>query len=601
MPLPPHQSLQRTRRAILAGASTLALLTAGLAAPASAAPDTAAATGQASATAPSPSANDDGHSSETSSYIVRYRSPSAEARTVSEAPAAGDDVSDALPTDATSAIDDAVEEAGSDAAVESVTAHSGDLAAVRLSEGLTAPEQRSFIAALSQDPDVEYVEPDVRVNPAHPGSPAAVAATSLTAAAPSLLAPAATAQGSPNDEYLSNQWPLRSGTGGIDALTAWQRATGSGVTVAVLDTGITSHPDLDGQLVDGYDFVSDPWTANDGDGRDADPSDPGDNVAAWDCDDNKTDLASTWHGTHVSGIIAAEADNGVGIAGVAPDALIEPVRVLGRCGGASADIVDAITWASGGAVAGAPRNTHPAKVINMSLDGDATCPAYYQEAIDRAVSRGSIIVAASGNEDSSISLMSPSSCDNVITVAASTEYGRWATYSDWGPDLDLAAPGGQMEYDRGIFSTVACGTATPQGPCYTWFDGTSMAAPHVSGIVALMAQLDPSVTSSGTERILKDTATPYVGGCNRDGCGAGVANAARAVAAVAGASTPPTAAPTATARPEPTPSGNPGASSSPTPSGNPGASPVPTPSATAPGPDRGGLGEYSYCLVFGCD
>ena len=173
-------------------------------------------------------------------------------------------------------------------------------------------------------------------------------------------------------------------------------------------------------------------------------------------------------------------------------------------------------------------------------------------AIDAVVARtrrDAIIVVAAGNEDSDASGDTPTNCDNVITVAASTEYGRWATYSDWGPDLDLAAPGGQMEYDRGIFSTVACGTTTPQGPCYTWFDGTSMAAPHVSGIVALMAQLDPSVTSSGTERILKDTATPYVGGCNRDDCGAGVANAARAVAAVAGASTPPTGAPSSTTSP----------------------------------------------------
>src|SRR5205085_1963834 len=140
------------------------------------------------------------------------------------------------------------------------------------------------------------------------------------------------AQRVPNDPSFDTQWALTDPVGGINAPAAWDLQTGSpAVTVAVLDTGITQHPELAGRVLPGYDFISNPTTANDANGRDSDPSDPGDSTGNNECGDGAPSEASSWHGTFVAGLIAANTNNGVGIAGVDWNAKILPVRVLGRC------------------------------------------------------------------------------------------------------------------------------------------------------------------------------------------------------------------------------------------------------------------------------
>src|SRR5690606_31257016 len=155
---------------------------------------------------------------------------------------------------------------------------------------------------------------------------------------------------------------------------------GNGVVVAVLDTGITRHGDLDANVLPGYDFISDAGKANDGDGRDNDPSDPGDWVTLNQCPGGNRAENSSWHGTHVAGTIAAVTNNAKGVAGTAFGARILPVRVLGTCGGYDSDIADAIVWAAGGSVSGVPTNANPAEVINLSLGGGGACGRTSQNA-----------------------------------------------------------------------------------------------------------------------------------------------------------------------------------------------------------------------------
>ncbi|RZI96048.1 MAG: serine protease, partial [Rubrivivax sp.] len=177
----------------------------------------------------------------------------------------------------------------------------------------------------------------------------------------------------PNDSSYSSQWDLHETTGGIRAPAAWDLATGSGVVVAVIDTGIRAHADLAGQVVAGYDMINDTAVANDGSARDSDPSDPGDWVNAGECGTGEPASNSSWHGTHVAGTIAAKTNNSLGIAGIAFNAKIQPVRVLGKCGGYTSDIADGMVWASGGSVSGLPTNATPSRVINMSLGGGGAC------------------------------------------------------------------------------------------------------------------------------------------------------------------------------------------------------------------------------------
>lgn len=385
-----------------------------------------------------------------------------------------------------------------------------------LDRKLGAEEAREFMTTLAGQAGVEYVEVD-RLNQIR-----------MT----------------PNDTRYSEQWDYFDSVGGLNLPTAWDLSTGAGVVVAVLDTGITNHSDLNANVVAGYDFISTASVAGDGNGRDPDPSDVGDASGGY---------PSSWHGTHVAGTVAAIANNNKGIAGVAFNAKIQPVRVLGKGGGYDSDIADAIVWASGGSVSGVPANPTPAKVINLSLGGSGSCGSTFQNAINGAVSRGSVVVIAAGNENQNVSNASPANCNNVIAVAANDKEGNRAWYSNYGNLITVTAPGGETcipnasqtgcqssTTTKGILSTLNTGTNGPVAETYAFYDGTSMATPHVAGVAALMLSAKPSLTPAQIKSTLQSTARPLPGTCP-GGCGAGIVDAYAAVSAVAGGNggTPP--------------------------------------------------------------
>ncbi len=335
---------------------------------------------------------------------------------------------------------------------------------------------------------------------------------------------------SPNDTRYAEQWHYFESTGGINAVPAWDRATGVGVVVAVIDTGITSHSELNANVLPGYDFVSDAASARDGNGRDSNPRDEGDWYVAGECG-RTTGSNSSWHGTHVAGTVAAVTNNAAGVAGVAFGAKILPVRALAKCGGSLADIADAIVWSAGGSVPGVPANPNRAKVINMSLGGSGACGTTYQAAINSARSLGAAVVVAAGNSNVDAVNARPANCAGVITVAATTRSGGKASFSNFGSLVDLAAPG------AGILSTLNSGTTTPATESYASYNGTSMATPHVAGIAALLFQAKPTATPDEIEAALKNTARVFPQACS--GCGTGIADANAALTAIAG--TPPPA------------------------------------------------------------
>ena len=437
-------------------------------------------------------------------FVITYSDGSPAASAIESAQAYGTNIIDSLPEQDRQALTAAASKFS--VTIESVTAHAMGMAGISLSKDLTADQVKEFITSLGAADGIETVETDLRM-------------TVLDDTVPE----------TPNDKYFSYQWGLTSDSYGINATGAWSRSTGKDITVAVIDSGILSaHPDLENNLLPGYDFISDPWISRDDDGRDADPSDNGDSADADVCYQGSEARPSSWHGSHVAGIIAASTNNERGVAGVAPNARILPVRALGRCGGTSTDIIDALTWASGGHVNGVPDNDNPAQVINMSLGGTGTCPAFYQKAIDAAVERGSIIVAAAGNEDVDAGGVAPAGCQNVITVGATGSTGARSFYSNYGSVVDVSAPGGDPNTDDGIASTVDRSETTPQEPAYGYMMGTSQAAPHVAGTIALLRAIKPSLTTEEATTLLQSTSTP-LSNCDRDSCGTGIINATAAV------------------------------------------------------------------------
>ncbi|HPQ83074.1 MAG TPA: S8 family serine peptidase [Actinomycetota bacterium] len=335
-----------------------------------------------------------------------------------------------------------------------------------------------------------------------------------------------------NDPDFDKQWSLTDALTGVGALPAWTAGTGSGQVIAIVDTGITDHPDLDANVVSGYDLVTDEIVANDGDSRDADPADPGDWVSAEDTGEHPDQFSgcsiqsSSWHGTHVAGIAAAVQNNGVGITGLAPGAKIQPVRALGKCGGTMSDVAAAITWASGGDVPGTPVNPTPADVINLSVSSDSVCQPFLQSAIDGALSRGSSVVVSAGNRGAAFTQASPAGCYDVLAVGAVTRSGDRAFYSNFGVagrDLPVFAPGGVTGgAEAAILSTWNEGDRSPGAAGYTAYRGTSMAAPLVSAAAALLR----SRTGLGPAAIaqhLRNTSRPFPTGSNCSGsCGAGM-------------------------------------------------------------------------------
>ncbi len=379
-----------------------------------------------------------------------------------------------------------------------------------------AQDAESLAAELATHPDVEWAQPDRRKYP----------------------------QLVPNDEFINGQTYLSPNRAGIDAYGAWDITTGSAATVvAVVDTGYLPHADLAGRLLPGYDFISVPTYSNDGDGRDPDPSDPGDWVSTADqaqapyanCDLR----TSSWHGTAVAGIIGANTNNRAWVAGLDWQAKILPVRALGKCGGTDADIIDGIAWAAGLHVPGVPDNPTPAAVINLSLGGSGSCGFGYQAVIAAALAAGrtKAIVVAAGNDSEDVAGHDPANCPGVFAVASTTTGGSLARYSNMGSGITLSAPGGQYAPNAlssdGILVLSNAGTTTPTADSWRNGGGTSFAAPMVSGTIALMLAVNPHLTADDVRSIVLSTVRPFPAGttCNTAICGAGIVNAHAAVLA----------------------------------------------------------------------
>ena len=402
------------------------------------------------------------------------------------------------------------------------------------------------IARLEADPDVAFAEPDGRVY----------------------------RHAVPNDPLFTNQWYLRGvEAAATNAEAAWDTTSGApDVVVAVLDTGaLFDHPDLlqsaqGGRFLPGYDFVGpDPGgtfhIANDGDGWDANASDPGDWVTVA---ENQTSLFagcgvsdSSWHGTRVAGIIGAIANNATGISGGTWSGFILPVRVLGKCFGENSDIIAGLRWAAGLHVDGVPDNPTPARIINMSLGAPGNCTASYRTVIAELAQIGALVVASAGNSDGPVEY--PGNCAGVAAVAGLRHIGTKVGYSSFGAQVTVAAPGGNCVNDPpgaclfSLDTTANTGTTVPVSPTYT--DqindnvGTSFSAPQVAAIAALMESVNGSLDGPHFINRLRNAARPFppfpsgivacrVGaatgqfgcGCTTTTCGAGIADAPGSVA-----------------------------------------------------------------------
>lgn len=368
----------------------------------------------------------------------------------------------------------------------------------------------------------------------------------------------------PDDARYIDQWQMgTSFAGSIDVEGAWDYVNGAASTViAIIDTGVRlEHPDLQGRLLPGYDFVSGMnlniegdipipeehrWLrANDGDGRDPDPSDPGDGVDF----DTTIEMdrygvhcpsaASTWHGTSVASVVAANSNDGIGIAGVTQNTQLLPIRAMGACGGRRSDLLDAIRWAAGVGDPSIMENLYPADIINLSLGVDDECTLSDQRAINDAIAAGSIVVAAVGNgsRNTDVNPTSPSQCENVVGVLATEQNGDRTSYSSYGQYVDIAAPGGlEANNPFGILVASNGGVMAPSTEqTYRQVTGTSIAAPHISGVLALMQASNPSLSNHELTGLLYSSSRPHhsIEGttCDSTTCGWGLVNAKQAVVA----------------------------------------------------------------------
>ena len=457
----------------------------------------------------------------------------------------------------------------------------GERAQVVFAGGITSED---LAARLARESDVEYAVPDYRRHRvAVPNDPLYFTGPPITGNA-----------GGPT----SGQWYLRPPTtelrSAINAESAWNYTIGSpSIVVADIDTGVRfDHPDLmrvasGGNLLPGYDMIEDVETANDGDGRDPDASDPGDWLTQAEITQNGgvfEDCAdapenSSWHGTQTAGIIAALTNNGIGMASVGHTVRVLPVRALGKCGGFDSDIIASIRWAAGMSVFGVPANPNPARVINMSLGSEGPCTQAYINAIADVQSFGVVVVAAAGNT-AGHAVTSPANCPGVIAVGGLRHAGTKVGFSGLGPEVAISAPGGNC-VDTGandpcrypILTTSNSGVQSPisnaaGGSIYTdAFNasvGTSFSSPLVAGTAALILSVQPGLTSNAVRGLLQSTARPFptsgaedgsgpipqctapqfdLGGqpvdqlqcyCNTAVCGAGMLDAGAAIAAAVG-------------------------------------------------------------------
>jgi serine protease len=359
---------------------------------------------------------------------------------------------------------------------------------------------------LRADPEVEYAVPDRRVYP----------------------------HATPSDPRFGGQWYLQNAQpSAINATAAWDITKGStNIVIAVVDTGVRyDHEDLKatsagGKLLPGFDFISaDPdstfFTANDGNGRDSDASDPGDFVTTTEANahSNCGDPGnSSWHGTRVSGIIGALTDNAIGVAGINWNVQILPARVIGKCGGFNSDVIAGIRWAAGLSVPGVTPTPTPAKIINVSLGGQGSCDSASADAISQVASAGVLVVVSAGNEGGPVD--SPANCPGAAAIAGLRHIGSKVGFSSLGPEITVGAPGGNCVNtgpgDPCLFSidtTTNTGTQGPVASGYTdqlnFNVGTSFSAPIVSGIAGLMVSVNSNLRSTQLIARLKEGAKPY--------------------------------------------------------------------------------------------
>ncbi len=362
----------------------------------------------------------------------------------------------------------------------------------------------------------------------------------------------------PNDEFYASraannvtrtggpaagQWYLRAPTSdvrsSINATAAWDLSTGTGVVVAVLDTGIfKAHPDLSGRLLGGYDFVGPSKSSGtyagsvagtgDGDGWDSDSSDPGDWISdAEDASGEFKDCGaqdSSWHGTKVAAIVGAATNNSIGMAGIAHGAQVLPVRVLGKCGGWDSDIQAGMRWAAGLAVPGVALNPNPAKVLNMSLGSAATANSCngYTETIAQVNAAGAVVVVAAGNGNG-LAVGSPANCPGAIAVGGLRHAGTKVGFSDLGPEIAISAPAGNCVNTTSgspclysILTASNSGNTVPlvSGSIYTdaygtYTVGTSFASPMVAGVAALIMSARVGITPVAVKTLLQNSARAF--------------------------------------------------------------------------------------------
>lgn len=464
----------------------------------------------------------------------------------------------------------------------------GERNALRLSSGRGIDARTQVVFArgidsatlaqrLSRDPQVELVAVDrMRRHHRVPNDPIYVNAAALPAV---------------------GQWYLKAPAGevrsSINAEAAWDRTTGHGnVAIAIIDTGIRrNHPDLVGKLLPGYDMIGAGGggdvriaVANDGNLHDPDPSDPGDWVDSADRSTIGNDCSigdSSWHGTHVAGLAAASSNNGLGIAGVSWGSRIVPIRVLGKCGGYDSDILAGVRWAVGINPPGIDiPNAHPVRVINMSLGSTGPCNdangRLYREAFLEANGRGAVVLVAAGNSAGE-PVDSPANCEGAIAVTGLRHAGTKVGFSSMGPEVAIAAPGGNcVNIGAGepclypMVSTTNSGRRGPETDTYSFGDasvGTSFATPIAAGVAALLYSADGQMTPARVRSLMRSTARPFPvsgGGapdlppvqacpaprtgvevlecyCNTETCGAGMLDAAAALGALGtGVRPPPT-------------------------------------------------------------
>ncbi|MBA4214961.1 MAG: hypothetical protein C0449_17960 [Polaromonas sp.] len=425
------------------------------------------------------------------------------------------------------------------------TGEAGNAALLKFERPMRGRSLEDAIRRVRLHPDVAWVEPNVFVK---------------------------RLQTSPNDTWFNNQWHLQTpASGNLAAMNlpdAWNLTTGSTgtpVVVAVVDGGVRfEHPELvplGARLLPGYDLVTEVEFANDTNGRDSNPEDPGDWVTrfgnapavqqyvdAGACGNFTNDPnldKSSWHGTFITGQIAAATNNSVGVAGINWGARILPVRVAGKCGALVSDLLDGVRWAAGLPVDGVPTNANPARVINLSFGGDQPCDAAYQSAINAATDAGALVVVAAGNDRGA--LKRPADCQRVMTVASVRRDGAKADYSSFGPQVALSAPGGSDEGGAATFllSTDNDGDTVPGNNVLGYKQGTSFAVPQAVGVASLMLAVNQALTPTALIDRMKQAATnrghinvPFgqctvanngLCACTTTTCGAGLLDAATSV------------------------------------------------------------------------